>query len=61
MRRIFSEDRLFESRPAGLKTWLLDRGHTEGDIDGQVDRVKEFDRASLLSRQQQTKDDLEYH
>ena len=40
-----------------LKTWLLDRGYTEGDIDGQVDRVKDLDRASLLSRQQQPKDD----
>ena len=57
MRRICSEDRFFENRVADLKTWLLDRGYTEGDIDEQVDRVKGLDRVSLLSRQQQPKDD----
>ena len=35
----------------------MDRGYTEGDIDEQVDRVKGLDRVSLLSRQQQPKDD----
>ena len=32
-------------------------GYEEGDIDGQVDRAKGLDRATLLSQQQQPKDD----
>ena len=56
MRRICSEDGFFENRVADLKTWLLDRGYSDRDIDDQVDRVKSLDRASLLSHQQQPKD-----
>ena len=56
MRRICPDDKFFENRVADLKTWLLDRGYT--DIDDQVDRVKGLDRASLLSRKQQPKDNI---
>ena len=64
IRCICSEDRFFDSRVADLKSWPLD---TEGDINGQVNRVKGLDRSSMLSRQQQPKDDtriplvLTYH
>ena len=67
MRRICSDDEFFESRVANFKTWLLDRGYSERDIDDQVDGVKGLDRASLLSRQQHPKDNtriplvLTYH
>ena len=45
----------------------MDRGYSDGDIDDQVDRVKGLGRASLLSRQQEPKENtritlvLTYH
>ena len=58
IRRICSEDGFFDSRVTDLKSWLLDRGYTEGDINGQVNMVKGLDRTSILFRQQQSKDDI---
>ena len=51
IRRIVSDDNVFEGRCAELKGWLRKRGYPDGMIDEQIDRAKSIDRAELLDRE----------
>ena len=50
-----------------LKGWLVKRGHREGEIDQQIERVRPCDREGLLNRQNMDQSDgriplvLTYH
>jgi len=50
IRRIVSDDDVFEGRCTELKNWLRKRGYPDGMIDEQIDRAKSVDRTELLER-----------
>ena len=58
IRRICSEEQFFVNRVADLKTWLLARGYGENEVDSQIDRVRDKDRAPLLDTRPREKDDM---
>ena len=67
IRRICSEDSFFDERMRDLKSWLIGRGYHEGEIDSQLDKVRQLDREILLNGISKQKDDtriqlvLTYH
>ena len=58
IRRICSEEQFFLDRVADLKTWLLARGYGENEVDSQIERVRDKDRAPLLDTIPKEKDDM---
>ena len=40
-----------------LKSWLIGRGYHEGEIDSQLDKVRQLDREILLNGISKQKDD----
>ena len=67
IRRICSEDSFFDEGMGDLKSWLIGRGYHEGEIDSQLDKVRQLDREILLNGISKQKDDtriplvLTYH
>ena len=67
IRRNCSEDSMFDERMGVLKSWLIGRGYHEGEIDSQLDKVRQLDREILLNGNSKQKDDtriplvLTYH
>ena len=41
-----------------LKSWLLERGYSENEVDSQIDRVRDKNRATLLDTRPKEKDDM---
>ena len=58
IRRICSEEQLFIDRVGDLKTWLLARGYSENEVDSQINRVRDKNRATLLNPIPKEKDDM---
>ena len=50
IRRIVSDDRVFDTRCGELKEWLMDRGYPERLVEEQIGRAKLEDRNGLLDR-----------
>ena len=50
IRRIVSDDQVFDTRCGELKDWLIDRGYPERLIKEQIDRARLEDRDGLLDR-----------
>ena len=48
-RMICSEDRQFQSRLGELAGWLNDRGYEESLVNERIDRVRRFNRGTLLA------------
>ena len=67
IRRICSDEQFFKGRVGDLKTSLLARGYGENEVDSQIDRVRDKNRATLLDPITKEKDDtkiafvLTYH
>ena len=67
IRRIVSDDNVFEGRCSELKDWLRKRGYPDGMVDEQIDRAKIVDRTELLDRERIREDNkrdilvLSYH
>ena len=67
IRRIVSDDQVFDTRCGELQDWLLERGYPERLVKEQIDRAKLEDRDGLLDRVcNRTKEDrdvlvLSYH
>ena len=51
IRRICSEDQIFDQQVGELRGWLSNRGYKEGEVDQQIDKVRSLDRLELLDRQ----------
>ena len=58
IRRICSEEQFFENRMGELKPWLLERGYSDNEVDSQIDRVRDKNRATLLDARPKEKDDM---
>ena len=41
-----------------LKFWLLERGYSGNEVDSQIDRVRDKNRATLLDARPKEKDDM---
>ena len=41
-----------------LKSWLLERGYSDNEVDSQIDRVRDKNRATLLDARPKEKDDM---
>ena len=58
IRRICSEEQFFQNRVGELKSWLLERGYSDNEVDSQIDRVRDKNRATLLDARPKEKDDM---
>ena len=58
IRRICSEEQFFQNKVGDLKSWLLERGYSENEVDSQIDRVRDKNRATLLDTRPKEKDDM---